>query len=76
MRMAGIGGPDDLQPGVAVDRRAVLELLARAHAELPHREEDDDHDEHEDRHRDDQQDVVEGVDLAPPPRSPAAGTSR
>ena len=30
-------GPDDLERGVAVDRRAVLELLAGPHAELPRR---------------------------------------
>src|SRR3954452_2571698 len=29
-------GPDHLEPRVAVDRQAVLELLARAHAEPPH----------------------------------------
>ena len=29
-------GPDHLEPRVAVDRRAVLELLARPHAEPPH----------------------------------------
>ena len=38
-------------------------LLARAHAELDHAVDRDRHDEHEDRHRDDQQDVVQRVDL-------------
>ncbi len=64
MRIAGSRGPDHLEPRVAVDRRAVLVLLAGAHPELPDREQDDGLDEHEDRHRGDQQHVVERVDVA------------
>ncbi len=55
--------PDDLQPRVAVDRRAVLELLAGTHPELDRAVEDDRLHEHEDRHRRDQQDVPQRVDL-------------
>ena len=44
----GERGPDDLQARVAVDRRAVLLLLARAHPELPDAVEDDRLDEDED----------------------------
>ena len=57
------GRPDDLEPRVAVDRRAVLLLLARLHPELPDREQDDGHDERSDRYRRDQQHVVERVDV-------------
>ena len=56
--------PNDLQPRVAVDRGPVLELLSGLHPELPDRIQDDRLDEHEDRHRRDQQDVVERVDAA------------
>ena len=55
--------PDDLEPRVAVDRRAVELLLARAHPELDDRDEDDRRHEDEDRDRDDEQDVPERVDL-------------
>ena len=57
-------GPDDLQPRVAVDRRAVELLLAGLHPIAPHAVQDDRDDEHEHRHGADDQDVVERVDLA------------
>jgi hypothetical protein len=54
--------PHDLELGVAVDVRAVAALTGlgaeRDHAVDRHR-----HDQHEDRHGDDHQDVVERVDL-------------
>ncbi len=59
----GQRGPDDLEARVAVDRGAVLLLLPGAHPELPHRVDDDGLDQHEDRHRRDQQHVVERVDV-------------
>jgi hypothetical protein len=57
------GDPDELEPRVAVDWHAVARV-ARARAELPDAVDRHRHHEHEDRHRDDQQDVVEEVDLA------------
>ena len=56
---SGSDRPDDLQPRVAVDRRPVLAAPARPHPKLPARVEDHRHDEHEDRHRGDDQHVVE-----------------
>jgi hypothetical protein len=55
-------GPDDLQPRVAVDRRTVLELLARLHSIAPDAVQDDHHHEHEDRYGEDHQDVPDRVD--------------
>ena len=56
-------GPDDLQARVAVDRRPVEVLLARAHPELEHREQDDHRDPDEHGDREDDQDVPQRVDL-------------
>ena len=54
--------PDDLEPGVAVDRRAVAHVAGLG-AEADDAVDGDRHHEHEDRHREDQQDVVERVDV-------------
>ena len=54
--------PHDLEARVAVDRRPVLLLLARAHPELPDAVAGRRLDEHEDRDREDEQDVPERVD--------------
>ena len=67
--------PDDLEPRVAVDRRAVAHVAGlgpEAHDAVDR----DRHHEHEDRHRADQQDVVDGVDLVRRARPRASGTSR
>src|SRR3954471_14548792 len=56
-------GPDHLDAGVAVDRRAVEALLARPHAEVEDREADHRRHQHEHRHRRDEQDVPQRVDL-------------
>jgi hypothetical protein len=58
------GGPDDLELGVAVDRRAVEVLLARDHVEAPDGVQDDRRDQHEDRHGDDHEHVPDRVDRA------------
>ena len=56
--------PDHLEPGVTVDRRAVDAIVVGLQPELPDRVDDHRLDEHEDRHRGDQEDGVEGVDVA------------
>ena len=67
--------PDDLEPRVAVDRRAVAHVAGLG-AEADDAVDRHRHDEHEDRHRADQQDVVDGVDLVRRAGRGGRGTSR
>ena len=67
--------PDDLEAGVAVDGLAVAQVAGLG-LERDDRVDDHRHHQHEDRHRDDQQDVVERVDVRRGRGGLRPGTSR